>query len=118
MLLKVKDLKTYFRVGLDKTAKAVDGLSFELQAGKTLALVGESGCGKSQTAFSIMRLIAKNGYHPAGEIQFEKQDLLIDHCGKDDQYNFYRYSGVTTDQGGKGSHLGEDDPVNVHSNMP
>lgn len=49
---------------------------------------------------------------------FEKQDLLVDHCGKDDQYNFYRYSGVTTDQGGKGSHLGEDDPVNVRSNLP
>jgi peptide/nickel transport system ATP-binding protein len=75
MLLKVTNLKTYFRVGLDKIAKAVDGLSFELPAGKTLALVGESGCGKSQTAYSIMRLIAENGYHPSGNIHFEKQDL-------------------------------------------
>ena len=53
MLLAVENLKTHFRVGFDKTAKAVNGISFELQPGRTLAIVGESGCGKSQTAFSI-----------------------------------------------------------------
>ena len=66
MLLEVDDLKTYFRVGLTQVAQAVDGISFQLEQGKTLALVGESGCGKSQTAFSIMRLIAENGFHPSG----------------------------------------------------
>ena len=76
MLLKVDNLKTHFTVGSDKIAKAVDGLSFELDQGKTLALVGESGCGKSQTAFSIIRLIAENGFHPTGNIQFDGKELF------------------------------------------
>jgi len=76
MLLTVNNLKTHFSVGFDKTAKAVNGVSFELKPGKTLALVGESGCGKSQTAFSIMRLIAENGFHPDGEINFNHQNLM------------------------------------------
>ncbi len=76
MLLNVHNLKTHFRVGFDKTAKAVNGVSFELHPGKTLALVGESGCGKSQTAYSIMRLIAENGYHPDGQINFDGKDLM------------------------------------------
>ncbi len=75
MLLEVDDLKTYFRVGLTQVAQAVDGISFQLEQGKTLALVGESGCGKSQTAFSIMRLIAENGYHPSGKISFNNKIL-------------------------------------------
>ena len=73
-LLEVKDLKTFFKVGLDKTAKAVNGVSFNLYKGKTLALVGESGCGKTQTAFSLIRLIAKNGFHPSGQIIFNKKE--------------------------------------------
>ena len=74
-LLEVKDLKTYFKVGLDKTARAVDGISFNLEQGKTLALVGESGCGKTQTAFSLIRLIAENGFHPSGQVYFDKKNL-------------------------------------------
>jgi peptide/nickel transport system ATP-binding protein len=75
MLLRVNNLKTWFQVGLDKVAKAVDGVSFELEQGKTLALVGESGCGKTQTAFSLIRLIAENGYHPSGEIIFNGKNI-------------------------------------------
>ena len=75
MLLEVDNLRTYFRVGLTQVAQAVDGLSFQLDQGKTLALVGESGCGKSQTAFSIIRLIAENGYHPSGKILFNRENL-------------------------------------------
>ena len=48
----------------------------------------------------------------------EKEDLLVDHCGKDPEYNFYRYAGVVTAAGGKGEHVNEDPPVNVRSNMP
>jgi len=76
MLLRVSDLRTHFRVGFDKTAKAVDGISFELEEGKTLALVGESGCGKTQTAFSLIRLVAENGFHPSGEILFDGKSLF------------------------------------------
>ncbi len=75
MLLEVDNLKTYFRVGLTQVAQAVDGISLQLDQGKTLALVGESGCGKSQTAFSIIRLIAENGYHPSGRILFNGENL-------------------------------------------
>ncbi|MBT6959028.1 MAG: dipeptide ABC transporter ATP-binding protein, partial [Opitutae bacterium] len=76
MLLSIKNLATHFHAGPGKIALAVDGISFDLEQGKTLALVGESGCGKTQTAFSIIRLIAENGYHPTGEIQFEGQNLF------------------------------------------
>ncbi len=75
MLLSVKNLKTYFKVGAKQTAKAVNGVTFDLPVGKTLALVGESGCGKTQTAFSIIRLIADNGFHPSGEISFDGKNL-------------------------------------------
>jgi len=49
---------------------------------------------------------------------YEKEDLLVDHCGKDRQYNFYDHAGIATDAGGKGEHQGEAKPVNVKSNMP
>ncbi len=76
MLLSVNNLSTHFHAGPGKIARAVDGISFALEQGKTLALVGESGCGKTQTAFSIIRLIAENGYHPTGEILFQGQNLF------------------------------------------
>ncbi|MCX8117615.1 MAG: ABC transporter ATP-binding protein [Desulfobacterota bacterium] len=75
-LLQVKDLKTYFYTDAG-VVKAVDGVSYELEEGETLGLVGESGCGKSVSALSILRLIA---YPPGriigGEILFEGRDLL------------------------------------------
>jgi NADH-quinone oxidoreductase subunit I len=49
---------------------------------------------------------------------YEKEDLLVDHQGKDKEYNFYKYAGVTTEVGGKGEHIQEDAPVNVKSNLP
>ena len=76
MLLDVQNLKTHFKVGFDITAKAVDGVSFQLEPGKTMALVGESGCGKTQTAYSIMRLLADNGSNPSGKILYQDYDLL------------------------------------------
>ena len=76
MLLSVNNLSTHFKAGPGKIARAVDGVSFDLNQGKTLALVGESGCGKTQTAFSIIRLIAENGYHPTGKILFQERNLL------------------------------------------
>jgi NADH-quinone oxidoreductase subunit I len=52
------------------------------------------------------------------DMVFEKEDLLVDHCGKDPDYNFYKYAGVATDVGAKGEHAKESAPVNVKSNMP
>ncbi len=75
-LLEVRGLVTEFRTraGL---LRAVDGVSFSIAAGETLALVGESGCGKSVTAFSLMRLVADPpGRIAAGEVLFEGRDLL------------------------------------------
>ena len=74
-LLQVKNLHTYFqtREGL---VCAVDGVSFYLDRGELLGLVGESGCGKSITALSIMRLVAPPGKIVAGEILFDGRDLL------------------------------------------
>ena len=74
-LLKVRSLATQFptREGL---VRAVDGVSFYLDRGELLGLVGESGCGKSITALSIMRLVAPPGKIVAGEILFDGRDLL------------------------------------------
>jgi peptide/nickel transport system ATP-binding protein/oligopeptide transport system ATP-binding protein len=74
-LLEVKDLQTHFptRAGL---VRAVDGVSFHLDRGELLGLVGESGCGKSITALSVMRLIAPTGKIVNGEILFDGKDLL------------------------------------------
>lgn len=76
-LLKVENLTTYFNITGGSVARAVDGISFTVRAGRTLAIVGESGCGKSQTAFSIMRLVDKNGFHhPDSHLYFEGKDLM------------------------------------------
>ena len=74
-LLEVKDLRTHFltRAG---AVRAVDGISFYLDQGELLALVGESGCGKSVTALSVMRLVAPPGKILNGEILFEGENLL------------------------------------------
>jgi peptide/nickel transport system ATP-binding protein len=75
-LLEVVDLKTHFFTR-DGVVRAVDGVSFSIQPGETLALVGESGCGKSVTSLSIMRLIASPpGRTVAGSIRFNGRDLL------------------------------------------
>jgi len=75
-LLEVEDLRTYFKTEAGE-ARAVDGVSFTLEEGESLALVGESACGKSVTALSIMRLIEPpSGYHPSGRIRFEDTDVL------------------------------------------
>jgi oligopeptide/dipeptide ABC transporter ATP-binding protein len=74
-LLEVKGLKTYFYTE-DGIVRAVDGVDFEVYPGEVLGLVGESGCGKSVTSLSIMRLIAKPGRVDAGEILLDGENLL------------------------------------------
>lgn len=74
-LLEVKDLRTHFFTE-DGIVKAVDGVSFQVYPGEVLGLVGESGCGKSVTSLSIMRLISKPGRITAGEIEFGDKNLL------------------------------------------
>ncbi len=74
-LLEVRNLSTHFATARGEV-KAVDRVSFSLERGETLSLVGESGCGKSVTALSIMRLVAPPGHIAGGEILFEGRDLL------------------------------------------
>jgi oligopeptide/dipeptide ABC transporter ATP-binding protein len=75
-VLSVRNLKTYFRTA-GGVARAVDDISFDVHAGETLAIVGESGCGKSVTSLSVMGLVPMPpGYHPGGEIFFQGRDLL------------------------------------------
>ena len=74
-LLEVKGLKTYFYTE-DGVVRAVDGVSFEVYPGEVLGLVGESGCGKSVTSLSIMRLISKPGRIDEGEILLDGENLL------------------------------------------
>ncbi len=68
-ILKVKDLKTEFKVG-KRIVHAVNGVNFDLERGKTLCVVGESGCGKSVTAHSVLQLLPKNGYIAGGSVEF------------------------------------------------
>jgi oligopeptide/dipeptide ABC transporter ATP-binding protein len=75
-LLEVRNLKTYFHTQ-DGVVKAVDGVSYDVNRGETIALVGESGCGKTVSALSILRLVAEpSGKIVSGEIIFEGIDLL------------------------------------------
>ena len=75
-LLSIKNLKTHFTVG-KSVVKAVDGVSFNLEAGKTFAIVGESGSGKSITALSIMGLLPNNlAQTERGEILFDNKNLI------------------------------------------
>ncbi|HEU0178812.1 MAG TPA: ATP-binding cassette domain-containing protein, partial [Blastocatellia bacterium] len=74
-LLEVRNLKTFFSTRRGEV-RSVDDVSFTLDRGETLSLVGESGCGKSVTALSIMRLVASPGRIVGGEILFEGRDLL------------------------------------------
>ena len=71
-ILSVKNLKTYFHQD-EGTVRAVDGASFDLLPGKTLGIVGESGCGKSVTARSILRIVDRPGRIEAGEIILRRQ---------------------------------------------
>ena len=75
-LLRVRDLKTHFRTSAG-TARAVDGISFDIQPGETFALVGESGCGKSVTALSVIQLVPEPaGYIAAGTIEYHGRDIV------------------------------------------
>jgi peptide/nickel transport system ATP-binding protein len=75
LLLNVRDLRTSFRTG-DGVVRAVTGVDFSVRRGEVLGLVGESGCGKSVTSLSILRLIVPPGRIEAGEVLFDGQDLL------------------------------------------
>jgi peptide/nickel transport system ATP-binding protein len=74
-LLEVENLQTHFRTP-EGVNRAVDGVSFAVEAGETVAIVGESGCGKSVTANSILRLVPQPPGSIAGAIRFEGRDLL------------------------------------------
>src|SRR5437870_6376356 len=75
-LLQVKDLRTYFYTD-EGIVKAVDGVTYDVQEGETLALVGESGCGKSISALSLLKLIPiPPGRIVSGEVLFDGEDLM------------------------------------------
>ena len=74
-LLEIENLQTHFRTP-DGVSRAVDGVSFTVAARETVAIVGESGCGKTVTAYSILRLVPEPPGKIAGAIRFEGVDLL------------------------------------------
>nr|WP_042177831.1 ABC transporter ATP-binding protein [Kibdelosporangium sp. MJ126-NF4]CEL12797.1 Oligopeptide transport system permease protein OppB (TC 3.A.1.5.1) [Kibdelosporangium sp. MJ126-NF4]CTQ98483.1 Oligopeptide transport system permease protein OppB (TC 3.A.1.5.1) [Kibdelosporangium sp. MJ126-NF4] len=75
-LLEVRDLSVVFRRKGEEAVAAVDGVSFDVEPGQTVGLVGESGCGKSVTAMSIMGLLPKRGNQVSGSARFEGTELL------------------------------------------
>ena len=74
-LLDIENLQTLLHTG-DAPVRAVDGLSLKISPGETFALLGESGCGKSMTALSIMRLLPDAGEIVAGQIKIDGTDVL------------------------------------------
>jgi peptide/nickel transport system ATP-binding protein len=74
-LLEVKDLRTEIRLKRS-TVHAIDGVSFSLDTGQTLGIVGESGCGKTMTAMSIMQLLPNGGEVVGGEVLLDGRNLL------------------------------------------
>lgn len=77
-LLSVRDLTVSFEVETGGTLRALDGVSFDVPRGKTLCLVGESGCGKSVTAKALLRLLADNASIDAGEMLFDRPQGVLD----------------------------------------
>ena len=75
-ILSVRNLRTHFDLVTGGVAKAVDGVSYDVHPGETVCLVGESGCGKSVSAFSVLQLLPRNATHPTGEILFHGRDIL------------------------------------------
>ncbi len=75
-LLEVRDLTVNFTRRGERPFTAVNGVSFDVEPGQTVGLVGESGCGKSVTSLAIMRLLAKRGNEVTGSVRFEGTDLL------------------------------------------
>ena len=85
-LLEIDHLQTVLHTG-NTPVRAVDGINLQISTGETFALLGESGCGKSMTALSIMRLLPDVGEIVAGHIKIDGKDLLrlpesgVDDCG-------------------------------------
>ena len=73
-LLQLNDLRVRFKTH-EGTVRAVDGVSLHVNPGETLGLVGESGCGKSVTAYTVLRLLAKNATIPSGSIMFQRRHM-------------------------------------------
>jgi peptide/nickel transport system ATP-binding protein len=75
-LLAVEDLRVAFPGADGRVNRAVDGVSFSVERGRTLGIVGESGCGKSVTSLAVMGLLPKGGAEVSGAVRFEGRDLL------------------------------------------
>ena len=75
-IVRLENLKTYFRT-MDGIVRAVDGVSLEVKPGEALGVVGESGCGKSVTSLSIMRLIKKPGKFHKSPTRFPDADYIF-----------------------------------------
>src|SRR5512136_2984842 len=74
-LLDVEDLYLYYRTRRG-SVRAVDGVSFQVEQGETLALVGESGCGKTSTTAAMMKLLPRNVARYEGKVVFNGQDIM------------------------------------------
>jgi peptide/nickel transport system ATP-binding protein len=91
-LLDVQDLKTYYST-LRGSVKAVEGVSFQVEKGKALGLAGESGCGKTTVALSILRILPLGGEILGGRILFNGEDLV--NLGKDEMREKVRWKGIS-----------------------
>ena len=90
-LLEVQDLRTYYHT-VRGPVKAVDGISFQVKKGEAMGLAGESGCGKTTVALSVLRILPTGGKIVGGKILFRGEDLLN---LKDEQMRAVRWKGIS-----------------------
>ncbi|WP_372589050.1 ABC transporter ATP-binding protein [Fervidobacterium pennivorans subsp. shakshaketiis] len=94
-VLKVEDLKMHYKTKMGYV-KAVDGISFELEAGESLGIVGESGCGKTSVSMTLLRILPENAEFKGGHVWFNDNGKMVDLVSlSEEEMRHYRWKGIS-----------------------
>ncbi|HPV62579.1 MAG TPA: ATP-binding cassette domain-containing protein, partial [Fervidobacterium sp.] len=94
-IIKVEDLKMHYKTKMGYV-KAVDGISFELESGESLGIVGESGCGKTSVSMTLLRTLPENAEFMGGHVWFNDNGKMVDLTQlSEDEMRHYRWKGIS-----------------------